>query len=97
MANNRIYIQCRECGDYCFLGKTSSGIYYHKQYYNMPPLEEKLNKFYEYHSFCINKDEPDYHYENQFRLAYETHYDDEIGLSLYEYEKQKRLQKLRRD
>lgn len=82
MANNRIYLRCKNCGVVCFLGKCLGGAYH----YDIDnDLQIKLNSFYEEHLFCdyhkeivesntepefIRRD--DFHYENQFELAYES-------------------------
>lgn len=51
MANNRIFIRCRNCGEALFLGKTFWDGYYWNAY-GGPPLEERLNKFYTEHTYC---------------------------------------------
>ena len=45
MANNRIYLRCKQCGDVLYLGKTFSGGYSYTDYDNIN-LVEKLNEFY---------------------------------------------------
>ena len=56
MADDRIYIQCNICGKKLFLGKQFAwGPFYWRNYAqingekNAPPLEEKLNTFYQEH------------------------------------------------
>ena len=51
MANNRIYLRCRGCGDALYLGKSYlSG--FHFQRLSGPPLENRLNDFFETHNYC---------------------------------------------
>ena len=51
MANNRIYLRCRGCGEVLFLGKSYlHGFWYES--YNGTPLERKLNDFYDDHNYC---------------------------------------------
>lgn len=71
MANNRMYLTCRGCGEGFFLGKImSSGYYQH-----MDDFQEKLNVFFDKHHCC-----GDVHYENQYELRYEIVWDEESGL-----------------
>ena len=51
MANNRIYLRCKGCGETLFLGKTFLRGYYFDRY-GGPPLEDRLNEFYETHNYC---------------------------------------------
>ena len=51
MANNRIYLRCKGCGATLFLGKTFLRGYYFDRY-GGPPLEDRLNDFYETHNYC---------------------------------------------
>lgn len=68
MADNRIYLRCKECGGLLFLGKRLGGGYYWNNYgkennraarYNPTytpqderPLEDRLNQFYVDHEWC---------------------------------------------
>lgn len=82
MANNRMYLRCKHCGEILFLGKTYSSGYYYDNY-NKESLEIKLNNFYDKHNFCQNElcqndikycDTPlgyDGHNDNIFEIAYE--------------------------
>ena len=82
MANNRIYLRCRTCGNILFLGKCYSDGYYYTNYHNSD-LETELNDFYTKHAFCnepLNKDDIKYidtpfkktdSYYNRFEIAYE--------------------------
>lgn len=54
MANNRIYLRCKGCGDTLFLGKESGGGYYWENYHNKS-LEDSINEFYDKHYFCSNE------------------------------------------
>ena len=68
--------------DTLYLGKTYSSCYFYEDYTN-ETLKEKLNKFFENHSFCMeelknNDYEPKldetkdrYSYDNQFEICYE--------------------------
>lgn len=51
MANNRIYLRCKGCGATLFLGKSFLRGYYFDRY-GGPPLEDRLNEFYETHNYC---------------------------------------------
>lgn len=53
MANNRIYIRCKGCGEELYLGK-HFGVdsFYYNNYNSDKTLEEKLNAFYEKHAWC---------------------------------------------
>lgn len=53
MANNRIYIRCKGCGEALFLGKTYLSGYFWDAY-GGPPLHERLNQFYDKHTYCRN-------------------------------------------
>ena len=53
MANNRIYLRCKGCGDTLFLGKTFLHGYYWDPY-GGKPLEDRLNEFYDKHNYCMN-------------------------------------------
>lgn len=53
MANNRIYLRCKGCGDVLFLGKTFLDGYYWDPY-GGKPLEDRLNEFYDKHNYCTN-------------------------------------------
>jgi hypothetical protein len=51
MANNRIYLHCKECDEYLFLGKDyGTGFFYND--YDGKGLETELNEFYEKHAIC---------------------------------------------
>lgn len=86
MANNRIYIRCKNCGEALFLGKKFGEAYYYVNYHGST-LEKDLNDFYEKHDWCnvqrerscnVIDTEPklcenpeDIHNENMFEIAYE--------------------------
>lgn len=82
MANNRIYLRCKQCGDVLYLGKTFSSTYYYDNY-GGKDLKEKLNDFYEKHSYCYSELEDNiyepkldeskdrYSYDNQYDICYE--------------------------
>lgn len=53
MANNRIYLRCKQCGKTLFLGKGFGGSYYtSSEFYKNKDLLESLNQFYEEHTWC---------------------------------------------
>lgn len=53
MANNRIYIRCKKCGECLFLGKHFNAEYYWQNYSKEEVhLEDKLNDFFEKHCWC---------------------------------------------
>lgn len=56
MADNRIYLKCRNCGDTLFLGKRIGFGYYWRRYNDDRPLEVRLNEFYEAHEYCGKPD-----------------------------------------
>jgi hypothetical protein len=51
MANNRIYLRCRGCGDVLYMGKSFLEGFYYLSYDGIP-LERKLNDFYDEHNYC---------------------------------------------
>ena len=51
MANNRIYLRCKGCGETLFLGKCFGDGYYWQDYGN-GSLSEQLNMFYDKHTYC---------------------------------------------
>lgn len=90
MANNRIYLRCKNCGKGFFLGKCFGWQYGTSEAYYKHGFINELNKFYSEHCGCVNEEdkidieylEPrfkkeDRDYENQFEIAYETFYNDE--------------------
>lgn len=54
MANNRIGIKCRVCGEILGLGKRLADGYYCNDCYGRN-LTEKLNEFYEKHEACFTR------------------------------------------
>ena len=67
MANNRMYLECRGCGEKILLAKHFGSGY--TVYYN--DLTLKLDDFMTEHAFC-----GDVNYENQFKISYEFEYDE---------------------
>ena len=51
MANNRIYLACKECGERLYLGKTYGQGYFWEQY-NGKCLQMSLNEFFDRHDNC---------------------------------------------
>lgn len=53
MADNRIYLRCMACGKTLFLGKHYQiGWYYENYSPENGTLQEKLNQFYDDHTYC---------------------------------------------
>ena len=67
MANNRIFLKCKVCGDTLFLGKRFMDKYYFNNY-GGEELEKRLNDFYDKHYECSF--DSDYGLDN-FELEYE--------------------------
>ena len=70
MANDRIYLRCKRCGEAMFLGKTFGDGYYWSQY-KPYTLQETLNGFYDKHFICVYPSEDDMG-ENVFEIVYEN-------------------------
>lgn len=66
MANNRIYLICKNCGGCLYLGATMSNGYYYENFDNQT-LQNKLNEFYYNHNWCLGKA----HNDNLFGIKYE--------------------------
>ena len=70
MANNRIYLKCNVCGDTLFLGKSFLSGYYWNKYEKEPVhLENRLNEFYENHTWCGNVCDGDFSIEYEIPEA----------------------------
>lgn len=68
MANNRLYLRCNACGKKLFLGKSFLMGYYWENYAkDGKHLEDKLNEFYDEHTYC----EGGYD-DGDFSLEYES-------------------------
>lgn len=77
MADDRIYIKCNICGGKLFLGKRFGfGAFYWQNYGKMNgdeeahPLEDRLNKFFEYHVHPEYSPENE-HWNGDFCIDYE--------------------------
>jgi len=77
MADDRIYIKCNICGGKLFLGKQFGfGAFYWQNYGKMNgdeeahPLEDRLNKFFEYHVHPEYSPENE-HWNGDFCIDYE--------------------------
>ena len=70
MANNRIYLKCRGCGEVLYLGKRYAGAYWYSDYEGKD-LKTKLNDFYDEHWDCRGSS-----FDN-FEIAYEDEPDRE--------------------
>lgn len=68
MANNRMWLRCRGCGELLLLGKMY-GTGYGAHYTNLSIVADE---YYEQHDCCGNV-----HYENQFELVYDIARDKE--------------------
>ena len=64
MANDRIYMRCKSCGQKLYIGKSMGGGFYYPDW--MSELERKLNDFYYDHTFCNGGD------EGTFDIVYES-------------------------
>ena len=67
MANNRIYLRCKSCGDHIFIGKRlGSGYWLSENYpeYKGVPFLDRLNEFYDKHKYCND-------YADCFEIEYE--------------------------
>ena len=78
MANNRIYLRCKECGGELFLGKHFGGPYYWTDYSEANgleprPLGKQLNDFFEKHYLECGAD------EWLFELEYEITEEEDDG------------------
>lgn len=85
MANNRIYLRCKKCGDVLCLGKTFGSDYR----CNEEHLLDKLNVFYLKHTMCmddlennifepkLDESKDRFSYDNQYDICYEF-YEEEI-------------------
>lgn len=79
MANNRIYLRCKQCGDVLCLGKTFGSDYRCNEEY----LLDKINYFYLKHTMCmddlkqniykpkLDESKDRYSYDNQYDICYE--------------------------
>lgn len=68
MADNRIYLRCKGCGETLFLGKCIYSGFYWRDYYNgeKGTLEEQLNNFYDEHAYCTKpKAKPPYEFDEK--------------------------------
>ena len=66
MANNRIYLECKGCGEKFFMGKRFGDAYFISDYpADKKPFKDRLNDFYENHFYC--KDEG----ADCFKISYE--------------------------
>ena len=55
MANERLYLRCRACGDTLCLGKSFYGGFYYGL--GAKDLESRLSDFYEKHTYCCHVSE----------------------------------------
>ena len=78
MADDRLWLKCKECGEKLFLGKffySFEGGFYWQNYGEKPEhLEDGLNAFYNKHFFCGDRDieQRDGPYYGNFKLIYEA-------------------------
>lgn len=78
MADNRIYLKCRTCGEMLLIGSCINSPYeiyrfnsVHMPGHNEADLRTALNQFYTKHFHCKNGERVE-NTENQFTLAYES-------------------------
>ena len=94
MANNRIYLRCKTCGDCLFMGKSFGGAYAQDNVYfakdnrlgapNEPDaFLDALNEFYEKHCWC--EEEPNESYINYCEPKWEKrepkHYENRFEIA----------------
>lgn len=65
MANNRIYLRCKNCNEKLFLGKRLGEGYWLTDYPNQEPFMKRINEFYDKHTFCGE-------YQDCFDICYES-------------------------
>lgn len=68
MANNRIYLRCKGCGETLFLGKCFGDGYFWHDYYEgkKGSLADQLNRFYDEHTWCEKeKVKPPYPFDEE--------------------------------
>ena len=71
MANDRLYIRCKNCGTCLYLGKHFMDPFYWRNYRrDGRHLEDFLNDFFEQHCWCDQMDENDEF--NSYELLYES-------------------------
>lgn len=90
MANNRIYLRCKQCGDALYLGKHDGDGQWGYQEYGLP-LSQALNDFFSTHHRCVTPrvegEYPDLgtpfskitRFDTNFEIAYECDDDETIG------------------
>ena len=90
MANNRIYLRCRKCGQTLFLGKNFGAEWFWTDYEHTGHLEDKLNDFFLEHCFCDNEYNEDEclkldtpigkinRFDTNFEIAYERDEPEEV-------------------
>lgn len=84
MANNRMWLRCRTCGNIFFMGKSyQDGYYTLDDYYDGKSFLKAYNDFLDKHAYCneeLNEKEIKYidtpfkkvdSYENRFEICYE--------------------------
>ena len=55
MANNRLYLRCKGCGETFFLGKRMLDTYYNTDNYYSDkgvPMHRRINDFFSKHKYC---------------------------------------------
>lgn len=74
MANDRLYIRCKVCGDLFYIGKNYGGPFYYENYKKLagdeeaPPLEDLINDFFVSHVHCFSGSKK---WNGDFELVYE--------------------------
>lgn len=80
MADNRMYLLCKACGEAFFMGKRMGGGYYIGDYHEKA-LRERLNAFYDKHEWCDGSDSLDC-----FEIVYEMDDDFEEKVTGFFYD-----------
>jgi hypothetical protein len=87
MANNRMYIRCKKCGEFIGIGSCMLSEYHWSASNEHKHLEDYLNDFFKEHCFCekkLNKKELEKletplgkyeNWDNRFEIAYEYEYE----------------------
>lgn len=80
MANNRMYLKCRSCGESIYIGGELMTPYWiDKRDGKNEDFRDDLNEFYEKHHYCYEGDtNSEINTTNQFTLAYEFLEDGDI-------------------
>lgn len=76
MANERLYIRCRACGEVFFVGKSLLGGF--RYGFENPQLADKMDAFYDKHTYCCkypdrcSREYGEFAVDGCYELVYET-------------------------